>query len=166
MAAQPLDTTFITNTNSLTKKELIQVTMGIMRSAYFDEFPEGAMREWLDLQRNYNFYGTENYQLEQKCRTFLNLFLNNFDIVKEYPCFKEFKTYLPNTEARHTYISSKEQTTVFDLEKLIDSTIEASGSLYNFKPLAQINAAVPAPAVKDGLTSQINVINQNIAFSR
>ncbi len=152
---------FITHTDSEDKKELVHLCMGIMRSCYYDEPLPDKMREWLNLERKYYFFETENAELERKCRMFLNLYLENFNAIKDYPCFKPFKNYLPNKEARHAYLEDPKQSEIFDLEKLIDATTTMNGDTLYFKPVAEINL-VSGEQVTDALTSQINTINENI----
>ena len=152
---------FITHTDSENKKELVHLCMGIMRSCYYDEPLSDSMREWLNLTRKYYFFGTENAELERKCRIFLNLYLKNFNAIKDYPCFKPFQNYLPNKEARHAYLKDPKQSEKKELEKLIDATTTMNGNTHYFEPVAEINL-VSGKQVTDALTSQINTINTNL----
>ncbi len=155
------DQTFISYTDSQNKKELVHLCMGIMRSCYYDEPLSDPMKEWLDLTRKYYLFGTENAEMERKCRLFLNLFIKNFNIIKDYPCFKPFQNYLPNKEARHVYLKDPKQSEIFDMEKLIDATTTINNTTYNFRPASEINL-VSGKAVTDAITSQINTINVNL----
>ena len=157
MQGQP----YIINTDSSNKKELTHLCMDIMRSYYYDEPVSDPQREWLNLNRKYYFFGSENVELEKKCRIFLNLYVKNFDIIKEYPCFKPFKNYFATKEGRRMYFSNQAQTEVFDIEKLIDSTMSLNGNVYNFKSPAELNL-VSGEQITNAITSQINTLNSNI----
>lgn len=153
---------YITQTNSADKKQLTHLCMGIMRSCYYDEIIDPDTREWLDLTKKYNFFDKDNYVYEQKCRKFLNLFIDNYKDVKDYPCFKPFKDYLPNSTARHMYYQDPKQTEIFDLESLIDATTFTNeNGIYKFRSPDRLNA-ISQETVSAAITSQINTINSNL----